>query len=228
MKHIYCLAFIFISGLSVNAQNFVFTTAQHIDSVMGPDYTSAYIRFTTPQAEQITYKYETISNTMPAGWDLSLCDYVACYVGVPSEETMTQITVDDYQNGIGGYFNLSAGHQGIEGEGSVVIYVYDLMDQSRGDTVSWHYSFDGSNTAIEGVEKYPEFQFYPNPANDFVQIQLNGNFAVSIYNALGRLEESASGYNNAFIKVEGLDSGIYILSVQTAEGDLINRRLVVN
>jgi hypothetical protein len=227
MKHIYTFAILILAGLSTNAQNFVFSTTQNVDSVMGPGYTSSYIRFTTPQPEQITYKYETLSNTMPAGWDLSLCDYVACYVGVPAEETMVQISIEDYNNGIGGYFNLSAGHQGIEGEGTIVIYVHDLLDQSRGDTVSWHYSYDGSNTAIEDVVNHPEFQLYPNPASDFVQISLNGNYVVSIYNTLGKLERTATGSNLSTINLEGLVSGIHLVSIQTKEGDLINRRLMV-
>ena len=61
------------------------------------------------------------------------------------------------------------------------------------------------------------FNVYPNPANDFINIEINNNydsnFKISIYNSLGIKVIETSNENT--INIEDLPSGMYFINVMT-------------
>jgi hypothetical protein len=61
------------------------------------------------------------------------------------------------------------------------------------------------------------FNVYPNPANDFINIETNNNydsnFKISIYNSLGIKVIETSNENT--INIEDLPSGMYFINVMT-------------
>lgn len=61
------------------------------------------------------------------------------------------------------------------------------------------------------------FNVYPNPANDFINIEINNNydsnFNISIYNSLGIKVIETSNENT--INIEDLPSGMYFINVMT-------------
>jgi len=81
----------------------------------------------------------------------------------------------------------------------------------------------------------PEFQLYPNPASQFVQIKYTLNGAQSgIFNlqdCLGRkiFSEVLYGSNHDYtLSLEGLSKGIYIGSIQSAGRIEYKKLLIVN
>ncbi|MFT7604742.1 MAG: hypothetical protein ACI8VT_002332 [Saprospiraceae bacterium] len=226
MKKLYILVVLATLSFSSKAQNFVYSTDQHIVETLTNPFTSHYIKFTTPSPEEITYKYEKISNSMPAEWDFSLCDYNSCYVGVPDLGTMTTITLVDSQNEVGGFFNLTANSQGVSGEGTIVMYVFDSNDHERGDTVSWHLSFEGI-VSINEFEASESFKVYPNPATDLLNIASESNYSGAIFNSLGKKVFSLKGNMNETIDVSNLAKGVYFISCKNESGFTFNRQLII-
>ena len=222
MKKLCILISIAFLGYTSNAQNFVYSTDQHVDVVLTDTTPSHYIKFKTSNPEEITYMYEVISNTMPLEWDYSLCDYNNCYVGVPNSGRMNSISLLDAQNGLEGYFNLSATFKDIDGEGDLVIYVYDSNDQNRGDTVSYHYRF-GEPNSMKEVSNNVLFT-YPNPVQNILNIDIKGGNEVIVYNLLG--EKIISKINTTTVNVSTLELGIYILSVKDANGSILTKKFV--
>ena len=66
---------------------------------------------------------------------------------------------------------------------------------------------------------------YPNPANDIVNINVNGSFKYQVINSLGQVVRNGNATNKAMIKVSDLNKGIYFLNITT--GNQVNVQKVV-
>ncbi len=227
MKKIYILSALIAICFSMNAQNFVYSSDQHIEDVIPEPFSAYYINFTTPTPEAITFKFERIANTIPAGWDYSLCDYTSCYVGIPATGTMTPISLADAQNGIGGYFNLSVNPKNVEGVGFLELYVYDANDHERGDTVSWTLTYNKAVSTNE-LEAAKSFKIYPNPAQDVLNIEFKGAYTGAIFNGLGKKVLSLAGDQNQTVDVSNLTNGVYFISCQDESGQVFNKQFIIN
>ena len=75
-------------------------------------------------------------------------------------------------------------------------------------------AYDNVNETVEVSNSY---NIYPNPANDFINIEIsdnhNDNFNISIYNSLGIKVLETSNENT--INIEDLPSGMYFINVTT-------------
>jgi hypothetical protein len=225
MKKIYLLAITSLIGMTVNAQNFVYSTVQHIDEVMVNTFEIYDIKFTTPTPEDITFMWERVSDSFLAEWDYSLCDYTGCYVGVPTTGAMTPITMAEASNGTEGFFKMNIGHQGYNGDGLVEIYVYDSNDYNRGDTVSFHLSI--SELSINEVSQNNSVVVSPNPATNLVTISGSTAISVSIFNGIGLHVMNLEGNGNGSFDVSNLESGVYFLNFENEVNENFTKRLII-
>lgn len=81
---------------------------------------------------------------------------------------------------------------------------------------------------ISSIEnENPKISVYPNPASDF--IMFDGIKSVSIYNAFGQLINSYEfGMKTNRIHIKVLNKGMYILKLQTFEGEEFVQKLLKN
>lgn len=226
MKRNYMLCALIALGFSMSAQNFVYSTDQHIEDVVDASFSDYNISFSTQNAEAITYEYELISNTLPAEWATPLCDYTGCYAGVPATGTMTPISLSDAQNNIEGFFKLTINHMDVAGEGIVEIYVFESGNYERGDTVSWHLT-KNFTVATEEVEIRQSFKVYPNPTTEQLTIDLATNFTGKIFNRLGQNVLQFAGNEQKTVDVSMLTSGVYWVYCQDASGMFLSKQFVV-
>ena len=93
-------------------------------------------------------------------------------------------------------------------------------------------NFIGVTTAIDEVE-YAKAKVYPNPAVDFVTIELQDaskDVVIKLYDNSGKLVEfvdAAKVANNKYqINISGLANGIYLVKISTENGDY-NRKISI-
>lgn len=100
----------------------------------------------------------------------------------------------------------------------------------------FQYSFtteDGCNyVGLSSVEKEPELSVYPNPADNFINIKLKSeqlnNCSLNIFDQSGRLcFSSLSSTNSTSIAVKNLETGVYLLVIQNADGIVYRKKFVV-
>ena len=225
MKSLYILLVFTLAASFSNAQNFVYSTVQHVatENTSG-DYDAYEISFTTAQAQGITYEWTLVSNSLPVGWTYSLCDYTGCYSGVPASGTMTAISPGENQNGVEGFFLLNLSPLNITGDGIVELYVYDSANPSIGDTVSFHIWHTSTTSGIEDLSS-SEKLVYPNPATDVVNIA-TGSTKGFISNALGQKVLTITPQSNHAINVSNWRTGVYFYSTEI-NGQSITKRFVV-
>ena len=71
---------------------------------------------------------------------------------------------------------------------------------------------------------------YPNPASDMISIEGNSILSVRIYNILGQVvaEMTGNGSPNVNISTSNLKSGLYIVTVEDASGNISEQKIVIN
>jgi hypothetical protein len=232
MKKYYAVFIVLIlTGSSLKAQDFVYYPSQHLVSSISDTALDVFqIDITTPSPEAITYKWDLISNTFPTEWECTLCDYQLCYFGIPNTSTMTPISLSDAMSGTIGYINISINTGSTYATGEVVIYVYDLLDINRGDTISFTISNINTTGVIE-EENFTEAYIYPNPARNNVIISNpdDSPMTLTVYSALGLqiIAQELFPKETVNLKVDHLSRGLYYVSMTNSTGDQKTKRLVL-
>jgi hypothetical protein len=226
MKTLYSFCLVFALGLTAGAQNFNFSNEQHVDIILTENSETSDINFSTLTAQEVTYKWELVSNTMPAEWNFSLCDYNNCYIGVPALGTMITITLEESENGMEGYFILNTMTGGVAGGGVVELYVYDAADYTIGEYVSWTVATEGF-VSVNEVDAVASLDVFPNPSSDQLNIRFDNSFTGFISNNIGQKVLDIRGNQLASVDVSALQSGLYVISILSASGEVYNRQIVI-
>ena len=71
---------------------------------------------------------------------------------------------------------------------------------------------------------------YPNPASDMLSIEGNSILSVRIYNILGQVvaEMTGNGSPTVSVSTSNLKSGLYIVTVEDASGNISEQKIVIN
>ena len=77
----------------------------------------------------------------------------------------------------------------------------------------------------EGVEEFSSsFNIHPNPANDKLYIEiLTQTLTVEIYDIFGRQQSTVNSQQSTVIDVSNLNTGIYIIKINTKEGNIVKQ-----
>ncbi len=96
----------------------------------------------------------------------------------------------------------------------------------------YHYeaSFISTTTGVAGVQNDNSIEIYPNPSNDYIEVNLPEKMTfstLSVYNVLGNclLKTQASG-TSARIDIQSLAAGSYLLVVQSGGEKRVSRFVV--
>lgn len=81
---------------------------------------------------QLNIEWKLIENTLPKGWDYSICNYGKCLAGIPASGKMKTIN-----KGEKGFINLHVNPFKIKGTGKVSFYVYETGNEKSGDTLTY-------------------------------------------------------------------------------------------
>lgn len=230
MKQLYTLSFLLFFAVQVSAQDFNYSPSQVIDTELTTDtYAYPNMDIMTDTAQDIQYEWELISNDIPTGWSYSLCDYNLCYAGIPATGTMAAITEAEAGNGTIGYFKLTLSPWQIAGTAQVQIYVYDINDYNKGDTVTFNFTHVSSVGINES--EIADLTIYPNPATDAVTI---GNISpdvsqIQVINLVGEVVQNIglTGKSTEILNVSDYPAGIYFISYQNTEGTTRTEKLVI-
>jgi len=136
--------------------------------------------------------------------------------------------------------NKGAGVRSIKGTAKIVYLGFDPSMLSNEDVrnkiISNTYEWFMLDFGVNSI-KNTNIIIYPNPANDFVNIQLEANnnskTTIELYNVLGSLlfyQEYTNTDNSnpsLFINTTNLKNGVYIISVKDDENSM-QKRLIIN
>jgi hypothetical protein len=229
MKSLGVTLLLIIVSFGFHAQDFIYAVGQHrLDTVINENYESFEIQVATPVAEDITFKWEVLSNTFDPNWSCSICDYSGCYVGFPPSATMTAITAAEMAGGTHGFIkcNITCGLN--YGDGKVEIYIYDQSDYSRGDTVSFSIHWPAPASAI--TENKISMITYPNPVENQLTVEnisvLNGEIFVT--DILGKKVYQSRVNANSIQRIDfaNIRKGVYLVSINGENGTMSTKKII--
>lgn len=117
--------------------------------------------------------------------------------------------------------------------------LHNWMDNAQDNTISiCNFGKSGGNDIVQKPMQKPILQImenniaiYPNPAKDNIAIQLpsEGEYQVSIYDALGKQVFSQQLKGKPLLPITQYEAGVYFVKIQNASGDKMyhNRLLIV-
>lgn len=130
----FILGLFLLTNLNIFGKNFnikpsktlIFTAQSNIGNI---ETIKLYNLGTVP----LSLSWRLLSNTLPIGFDYSICDLGHCYPGLPTEvKLMNDCPVGDFA-----FFNLDVSPYDVAGRGMVKILVYETANPSSSDTVTF-------------------------------------------------------------------------------------------
>ena len=212
---------------TIKAQVFSWKTNDSVSVVSTDGTASLKLMMTNISGDSLSLDWKLISNTFPSAWDVTLCDYNTCYIGIPDSGSMKKLGQLEL-----GFLTLTVDMKNELGAAEMRFYVYDASDTTAGDTAT--FLLDASiATGIGQLNDVNKTQIvFPNPASDYVTLKgINGKSAnVWIYDLNGKEIKSSTLdlTMNTQLSVQELNAGIYLIKVLDSNGQLFLNRMVKN
>ena len=212
MKCLLAIFFGFSTSLAL-AQDFSFSPGPDLDGQMDVDgYGVHQIDIVNESEDTLWLTWRMIENTMPAAWDVNLCDNVLCYGEMPNMADMNPIAPDS-----AGFIRITTYPQNFAGSGEMHFWIYKTGSPQDHSTITFTLSAGVSasrdlNEAALGV--------YPNPSDGFVRIELPVQTRVSwtLFDTPGRVKQTGEGHGPELqLDLQTLPAGRYWLCL-TGEG----------
>lgn len=220
----YILLLTVLTSLNLFAQDY---TIDPNDSVSKAIIVSAYesgqidLPHDNSTADSLELNWEMISNTTPAGWDFSVCDYTNCYTGVITSGTMTKFG----QNQSGFIkINLVA----TDGGSSVSQFkIWKTSAPNDFDTLTFIFN---ATLGINDIELGEKVVLFPNPSNgsELTVENILSNSTISFTNALGQVILSEKNISNTFtLNNIQLNKGVYFMKLERDGKQYSNRKVII-
>jgi hypothetical protein len=193
------IAFSFVSLVTM-AQSYSISPSNTLhESAVYNEENKFKMFFTNISNASINLEWKVIGNNLVAGWDCYICDNVSCCKGVPQNGKISYL-----DPGIDVFLALVVNPKAIPGNGTLKIYIYEDIDPSKGDTLTW--VVNSIATGINTLEGNSGVTVFPNPAADYVMIDMNAYHSLSlntiaVYNSTGQLLMERK-INNAIEKLD--------------------------
>ncbi len=167
-----------------------------------------YIHFINPSGNPLLLKWRQLEISMPAGWDIDLCDYGTCYVGIPPNGTMN-LVYDTIQ----AYLKLIVQPGAMPGAAWCWFRVQEV-DHAENFTDVYFSLYTPGITATQTPET-ASLRVYPNPARDLLIVENPGPQAIParLFNSTGQLawQETLAPTDHTQIPLADWPAGLYFL-----------------
>jgi|GEM_PF-489113 len=155
----------------------------HTQEVALEQANEAYIHFDNPSGDTLKLRWRRLEVNKPDDWDIDLCDYGLCYIGIPSNGTMSHV-FDTIQP----YLKLIVQPGQTPGAAWIWFRVYELGNEANFQDVYFSLNTPGVTASNEPVPSF-SVSIFPNPATDIVNITSENSEPVvcRVFDAYGRL-----------------------------------------
>lgn len=167
-----------------------------------------YIHFDNPNGDSLQLHWRLVETNQPAGWDIDLCDYGTCYIGIPSNGLMNPV-----YDTIQAYIKLIVQPDTFPGSAWIWFRVYEEGNSTN--FVEVFYSLYTPGTLSSHEEENIPLTVYPNPATTLLYLENHQDASVfaKIRNINGTVlwQDLLQVHSNHSIQVDQWPSGHYWL-----------------
>jgi hypothetical protein len=196
-----------------------------------------------PNEKDISLQWRVKSNTLPKGndasgsggcWDYMLCDWDYCVFIIPAVDAVVSRSLIKAKTDLSS-IKLSPVPGGIKGSGSLVIELFEKNFPSNSQTITWNIKGcqTGEECSYVGISEHtqnPEFNVYPNPATDFITVEIKSGFiknnnSIQLYNLMGEKLMELNDLKDDLQKIDlkKLPEGVYFIRYNSGEGSSVKK-----
>lgn len=142
-----------------------------------------YILFENPGGDTLRLKWRKVEASFPSDWTIDLCDYGACYTGIPAQGRMNVV-----YDTLSPYLKLIVQPGATNGSGWLWFRVYEETDPDNFADVYFSLYTTGVTAAQEPAQ--PGLKVFPNPVSDdlFIENPTGQPLQIRIYDITGGLK----------------------------------------
>lgn len=179
-----------------------------------------YLYFQNPSGDSLRLRWRRLEVSKPDDWIVDLCDYGACYAGIPPNSTMNFV-----HDTLRPYLKLIVQPGQRAGAAWFWFRVYELDNQSNFQDVYFSLYTPGT-TALDAAAALPTFSIYPNPVRETLNITFHSDHEApaQLLDAQGRLawQGILPAQSRVQVPTTELPNGLYFLKI----GNGVRRVLV--
>jgi hypothetical protein len=190
----------------------------HIQEMAPEQANEAFIYFDNPSGDTLRLRWRRLEVNKPDAWDIDLCDYGTCYIGIPSNSDMSFV-----HDTIQPYLKLIVQPGVTPGTAWLWFRVYELDNEDNFQDVYFSLHTPGVTASDEPVQTF-SFRTFPNPATDVVTITSENSEAVDcrVFDAYGRLMFENKHHLKTSVPTANWPAGTYWINLGG-----INRQLFI-
>ncbi|MCC6412734.1 MAG: T9SS type A sorting domain-containing protein [Saprospiraceae bacterium] len=177
---------------------------------MAPEQANeVYLYFNNPSGDTLRLRWRRLEVNKPNAWDIDLCDYGTCYIGIPSNSDMSFV-YDTIQP----YLKLIVQPGQTPGAAWLWFRVYELDNEDNFQDVYFSLHTPGVTATDEPVQPVP-FEVFPNPATDMVYLTSESKEPVvcRVFDTFGRLMFEKNHLLQTSIATADWPAGIYWINL---------------
>ncbi len=195
--------------LALSSQTFSFDPgAEIVDQVNYDEYSVHQIDILNETADTLQLSWKLVEKTFPEGWEVTLCDNVACYGGLPNSNDFYPIFDDNH-----GFVKLTVNPYQIAGTLEFLFLIFPTGNQN--DFVEMRFSLTAGETTATNAPTSESIKFWPNPVSETLYFKNNDSIPlfVNLTNITGQSLHSLhiQPQSQQEISVEHLENGMYFL-----------------
>jgi hypothetical protein len=210
-KKIACLLAYLCAGLTAFSQSFQPSPDPLLTQQIALEQANeCLLYFDYPTDDTLRLQWRKIETNVPDGWDIDLCDYGACYIGIPANGLMSAAFGGDRP-----YLKLIVQPEAVEG----AAWLWFRVNELGSPTPFVDVFFNLHTAGVSSVTAPPvrDLRVSPNPARDFLSIenQLFETISARLSNALGHLFWAGElPPSSVFsVNVQDFPAGMYFLQI---------------
>lgn len=193
----------------LSAQTFSFDPGGEIeDQVNFDEYSVHQIDILNETSDTLQLSWKLVEKTFPEGWEVTLCDNVACYGGLPNSNDFYPIFDDN-----NGFVKLTVNPFQVSGTLEFVFLIFPTGDQNASQEM--RFTLTAGETTATNAPTSVSIKIWPNPVSDMLYLKNNDNapLLVNLTNVTGQNLQSLliQPQNQKEISVEHLENGMYFL-----------------
>ena len=187
MRLYWLMLLLFCRLPAASGQSFVANPGPLLQQAVQPELANeCYIFFDNPSGDSLQLRWKSVETSAPTGWTIDLCDYGACYTGIPASGLMNTATGNTQA-----YLKLIVQPGNTPGDAWLWFRVWEEGQTANFQDVFFSLYTPGTTSATAPGSSY--LRVSPNPATDFLLLQNDGTQALpaQLTDVLGRRRWSA-------------------------------------
>lgn len=207
----FMLILFFISFNNLTAQTYSFSPQATMDEqAVYNEYTVFQINISNETTDTLQLTWRLVQQSIPEGWEVTLCDNNACYGGIPVSSPFYPIFDDNF-----GFIKLTINPFEIPGTLDFLFHIYHTDDPQNYEEM--HFIITAGEPLASQTPQDHILNIYPNPATDRAHIQNTSteNLTIRMVNANGQIIETfqLQGADQQLLEFNQSEKGMIFLQL---------------